>query len=668
MTALRRITKGKEWTPHAYQQRAVDHLYERGSAMLWLDPGMGKTSVVLSAFDSLLRAGMAEKMLVVAPLRVCQMVWQQEAQKWSQFHELTFSLIHGPEKKRIEALEAPADVYLINYEGLPWLCNRFSTPKSSFARSARVAGKLPFDTLVFDEVTRVKNPSAKRSKRMHAFADKAVRRWGLTGTPNPNGYMDLFGQFLMVDGGAALGRYITHFRDRYFVQGYNGFDYTLRSGADAEIEERIRPYVFRASAAEYLSLPPLVEHRIELELDTKSREVYKKMKRDMLAELGDSTITAANAAATYSKLKQMANGAVYTTAPEHEELHDVKINALADLVEELGGSPLLVAYEFQHDLSRLLEKFPDTPFLGGGVSGKRASEIEADWNAGKIRLLFAHPASAGHGLNLQGSSASHLCWFSQTWDYELYDQFIRRIHRQGTNATRIMNHKLIVKNTIDEDVEAALNSKETTQGRLLSALKSVFEDDGEAVVIGEEDMAIRRIGSPGTVEPTAQVQQTFAAQAQPAAPVGWPSTTQAPTQRETVQAKIAPQEAAPVAAGWPATGTGQAISTGQERVETPFSESINYRLVGEPAAPAAVQEEKSRKRRTKAEIEADNAAATKPGAQSNSCSAAHEEKDYSIKMDVAALVAAFLQAGLSADDALSRLADTIDYLRSGSQA
>lgn len=467
------------WKPHGYQERAVDFLCDHGSAALFLDPGLGKTSITLEAFRQLKEARQARKMLVIAPLRVCQLVWRQEGQKWTQFRDLTFSLVHGTKKKA--ALAEDADIYLINPEGVPWLCEQF------FGRN------LPFDTVVIDELTRFKNHRAVRAKKLRPKLTKVARRWGLTGTPAPNGYMDLFGQMLMLDDGRALGKFITHFRDMYFEPGYDGFSYELRHGAAARIEERIKDMVLRMSAKDYLKLPPLVDDIRTLEMTPKARKAYQSMKDEMIVELEDGKVSAGNAAAVYSKLAQMANGAVYLT-PEMDEpgagkrevawIHDIKLDALEELVEELAGQPLLIGYEFRHDLQRLRARFGDIPYIGAGVTDKQVNEIERRWNAGELPILACHPASAGHGLNFQGCNAAHIAWFSATWDFELYDQFIKRILRQGNEALRIFNHILQVRGTIDELKYSALVDKDATQSRLLNGLNAAILHDGVSPVAG----------------------------------------------------------------------------------------------------------------------------------------------------------------------------------------
>lgn len=466
-TSTRRAKPSHEpWQAHAYQRRASEFLRGQGAAALFLDPGLGKTSIVLDAFNRLKQAGIARKTLVVAPLRVCQTVWRQEAQKWTEFRDLRISLLHGG--KKADRLKDDADVWLINPEGVKWL------------RDKMLGHAFPFDTVVLDELTKFKNHSADRSKFIRALIKHAPRRWGLTGSPAPNGYMDLFGQMLALDDGAALGKYITHYRDQYFQVDYDGFTYDLQPGAAKRIEDRLRPYVLRMSAEEYLELPPLVDDVRELEMEPAARKTYSTMKKDMLAELPEGVVTGANAAAVYSKLKQMANGAVYVNdAHDVAQIHDTKLDALDDLVEELAGGQLLIAYEFQHDVERLKKHFGDKLSVISGSSENKINVIVEAWNAGRIELLACHPASAAHGLNLQYSSCAHVCWFSPPWDLELYQQFIRRIHRQGNEAQRVVNHLLCVKDTIDELALAALRDKDTTQSRLLRGLNTEILRDAE---------------------------------------------------------------------------------------------------------------------------------------------------------------------------------------------
>jgi hypothetical protein len=531
----------------------VEFLLESSAGALFLDPGLGKTSIVLAAFSRLQRNSKASGMLVVAPLRVCQTVWRQEAAKWEQFRDLTFAFAHGD--KKADALASKADITLINPEGIAWLAEY---------------SYFPWDTVVIDELTKFKNASSQRHKALRPLLKHARRRWGLTGTPAPNGMLDLFGQFLLLDDGAALGRFITHYRLQYFVPGYNGFEWKLQPNGQARIEERIKPYVLRMAAEDYLTLPPLVDDVREVELPPKALLTYKSMRDDMLAELPGGVVTAQNAGGVANKLKQMAGGFVYRPAGEagvappsqdtqpYEVLHSAKIEAVADLVEELAGQPLLLAYEFNADLARLLEKFPETPYLGAGVTAKRTQEIVDAWNRGDVPLLLAHPKSAGHGLNLQGSGCGHVAWFGPTYDLELYEQFIDRVLRQGNTSQRVMNHIFVAKGTIDEQVLKIVREKGTTQTGLLQRLGAAITQESSMEKLGTQDgkpIVPRGWGPPmqlGTAEQKAAAGRAFAeqqttgatpqqvAQAEALAEAAKPKRTKVDEakQKEAIKAKI----------------------------------------------------------------------------------------------------------------------------------
>jgi hypothetical protein len=502
----------RPWEPWGYQTRGVAHLMGHAAAALFLDPGLGKTAITLAAFLVLKERGHAERMLVVAPLRVCQLVWRQEGAKWSQFRELTFSLLHGP--KKAERLKDDVDVHLINPEGIPWLIQQH------FGRS------LPWDTVTLDELTKFKNHRALRSKKLRKALRDVQRRWGLTGSPAPNGYMDLFGQMLMLDDGAALGRFITGYRDAFFIPSFNGHTWELRRGAAERIEERIAPYVLRMAAADYLDLPPVRDNVIQVELPPDVLRQYRQMERDMVLALPEGVVTGANAGAVYSKLAQMANGAVYLSGRDDEfvEVHSAKLDALEELIEELSGQPLLVGYEFRHDLERIRARLgKDTPTLSG-LSEKRITEVEAAWNRNEIPVLLAHPASVAHGLNLQKGSAANVCWYSIPWDLEHYGQFLQRIWRQGTEADRITQHILQARGTIDEAKTEALADKDLTQQGLLRRLNAEVSRDfpaptaaGAAAQHGETTMPeVRKLGFRNPQE-----QPAAAASDAPVRPRGW---------------------------------------------------------------------------------------------------------------------------------------------------
>ena len=457
-----------KWEPHKYQVNAVKFLLEHGAAALFLDPGLGKTSIVLSAFRLLRKASTARRMLVVAPLRVCYLVWPAEVQKWDDFKHLRVEVLHGAGKDA--ALKRDADIYVINPEGLEWLSreNRFKL--------------LDADLLVIDESSKFKNTQTRRFKTMKPWLPRFTRRWILTGTPASNGLMDLFGQIYILDLGRALGAYITKFRDEFFCRtGYGGFEYFLKEGGEVAIHERIAPLALRLKAEDYLELPKLVDHDIFVDLPPKARQLYDEMESKLMFELDNGgDIRAMSAAAAANKCRQIANGAVYKNiedragarvkADEWIDVNDEKLDALEDLVDELAGQPLLVAHEFRHEVEKLRKRFPKAVFAGD-YSGKKLVEVEAAWNRGEITLLCGHSQTIGHGLNLQ-QAGNHVCWFCPTWDLELYDQFIRRVRRQGNKHTHVFNHRLIARNTLDVVVIAALGVKAGTQNAFLDALSS----------------------------------------------------------------------------------------------------------------------------------------------------------------------------------------------------
>jgi SNF2 family DNA or RNA helicase len=326
--------------------------------------------------------------------------------------------------------------------------------------------------LIVDESTKFKDYSTARFKLIKPVLRKFKRRVILTGEPAPNGYMDLFGQMYICDEGKALGRYITHYRSQYFMQkGYGGYDYELRGGAKEEIQERIRPYVMRLAAEDHLDMPELIFNDIRIELDPKSREVYRQFEDEFLAEVGNSVIMSVNAAAAGSKCRQVANGGVYDEMHFAHHVHDLKTQALNDLVEQLQGNPLLCFYEFQHDLERIKRVFPNAPSLTG-MSGRKLDECIDAFNAGSIPILLAHPASAGHGLNLQ-ESCHHVCFYGLTWDLDLYHQSYKRVWRQGQPNNRVFVHRILADKTLDTVVAKTLLAKAATQQDFLNALRSI---------------------------------------------------------------------------------------------------------------------------------------------------------------------------------------------------
>lgn len=490
---LEYATSREDWNPHAYQLRAVKHLLENGGAALFLDPGLGKTSITLAAKKVLLKRQMTGKTLVIAPLRVCHAVWPREVEKWKDFEGLSVEVLHG--KNREERLwNTKADILCINPEGLEWLfgvekvtsISGKKAMKLDAKRVRRLMNELEITDLVVDESTKFKNTASQRFKILKETLPMYQRRWILTGTPAPNSMLDLFGQMYIVDLGHALGRYITHYRASYFESfGFGGFNYRLRPGAEKTIYAKLKKSTLRLAAEDYLQLPELIDNVIKFDLPESAREIYDSLEDEFVAEMDSGLVTALNAGSALTKCAQVANGGLYNQkdpliaggrkkSDGWSLIHHAKDEIVADLVEELNGQPVLIAYEFQHDLERLLEVFgKDTPVLGGSNMNKM-KQIEADWNRGKIPVLLAHPASAGHGLNLQGASAApvgHVIWYGISYDYELYDQFIKRVLRQGSKHLRVIAHHIIARDTVDEAKLYALRRKRKGQNNLLDALR-----------------------------------------------------------------------------------------------------------------------------------------------------------------------------------------------------
>jgi SNF2 family DNA or RNA helicase len=477
----------RPWTPHSGQKIGVKFLLEHAAAGLLADPGVGKTSMVLAAFKVLQKRGLARKMLVIAPLRPAYNVWPGEKDKWKDFNHFRVEVLHGPKKD--EALAREADIYVVNYEGLEWLTEATKVTSRSgktqvFVDVGRFK-KLGFDVLVIDELSKFKEPSGVRFKMVKQVLHTFGRRWGLTGSPSANGLMGLFGECYMLDLGRSFGPYITHFRNEYFLPSYNGFGWNLKQGAEKRIYDRCEPLMCRLAAKDFVDMPELRENDIFVDLPPAALKLYRQLEEDMIARIHDKLVTAVNAGALTTKVSQLANGGLYVD-PQVEELlkarlktksgrewvhvHEAKVEALSDLVDELQGQPLLVGYDFQHDLDRLLKRFgKDTPYIGSGVSPTKGKEIEKLWNAGRIPLLLAQPVSVGHGLNMQ-DEGHNVAWFGLTYDFEIYDQFNRRIWRQGNPNRKVTVHRLITRGTIDEVKVAALDLKDKCQTGFLDAM------------------------------------------------------------------------------------------------------------------------------------------------------------------------------------------------------
>jgi len=464
----------RRWTPKPYHERAVQAMVSNPAYGLLLDPGLGKTAVTLAAFKLLKKAGIVRRALVIAPRLVCADTWPGEIEKWSDFNGLRTVFLHGPKKEQL--LASDADIFLLNPEAVDWLAQKdhLGRPKREWP------GGWP-EMLVIDESTRFKHGNTQRFKTLRKILGRFERRYILTGSPAPNGYGDLWGQIYLLDFGARLGEYITRYRNKYFTQSADGYGWVLASDEHAHaIEDQISDIVLRLAAEDYLDMPPLIEKTIPVSLPREAMLAYEQMEDSFVLQMQEGEISAANAGVRSGKLRQIANGRVYVSDipgvpadPKNRKygvVHNAKIEALLDLIEELQGQPLMIAYEFEHDLHALRSALGDhLPILGQGVTDKQARQIASDWNAGKIPLLLAHPASAGWGLNLQ-NGGHHLAWFSITWNLEHYMQLVARQWRQGQKFP-VFVYLLAARGTVDYDVIAALETKDATQRALLEALK-----------------------------------------------------------------------------------------------------------------------------------------------------------------------------------------------------
>ena len=450
-----------KFIPHKYQKQAIEFILKRGSAGLFLDPGLGKTSISLTVVDILKKSDMLEAALVIAPLRPCYTVWPNEVAKWNELSHLRVNILHGANKAK--ALRTPADVYVINPEGLKWLQEELRTMR-----------EWPFSMLIIDESTRFKHTNTQRFKILRPMLNRFTRRLILTGSPAANGLMDLFGQVFIIDRGATFGPYISHFREKYFYQtGYGGYTWALRPGADDEIYEAIAPRVLRMSEKDYLKLPPLSVNDVFLDLDPLTRRIYDQMENALRLEFESGKITAANTGVALMKCRQIASGGVYKNDGSVEHVHDIKTEAVMELLEELSGQPTIIAYQFEHDFNRIRAAVGlDTPHTG--VSGKAWQKIEKDWNQGLIPTLLGQTSSLSHGLNLQDGGRAMIL-HTPDYNFEDYDQLIRRLRRQGQKK-RVILHRLIMRNTVEEAVIASLGFKKEGQDALFKALKDYWRN------------------------------------------------------------------------------------------------------------------------------------------------------------------------------------------------
>ncbi|WNF36840.1 DEAD/DEAH box helicase [Bacillaceae bacterium IKA-2] len=441
-----------KYVPHEYQKYAEEFIIEHPACGLMLDMGLGKTAISLTAIDELMFDYFdVAKVLVIAPLRVAQDTWSKECEKWDHLKGLRISKVLGSEKERKQALFSKADIYIINRENVEWLTKSY---------------KWDFDMIIIDELSSFKSNSAKRFKALRKVRPLAKRVVGLTGTPAPNSLIDLWSQINLLDMGVRLGRFIGNYRNSYFEPDKRSrdviFSYKLREGSEQAIYDRISDICVSMKACDYLHMPDRIENIVEVSMDQKEMALYKQLEREMLLPFEDGDIDAVNAAALSNKLLQMANGAVYDEFREVKQIHTKKLDALEDLIEAANSKPVLVFYSYIHDKDRISKRFETTEL--------KTSDDITRWNNGEIQIAIAHPASTGHGLNLQ-AGGSTVIWFGMTWSLELYQQANARLWRQGQKDTVVIHH-IICKGTMDEQVMIALAKKEVGQRALIDAVRA----------------------------------------------------------------------------------------------------------------------------------------------------------------------------------------------------
>lgn len=442
------------YVAHNYQNYAKDFILAHKVSALFLDCGLGKTITTLTAINELMYDSFEiSKVLIIAPLRVAQSTWKEEIEKWDHLNLLRYSIAVGDEKERLKALKQTSDIYIINRENVDWLVTKSGIDFN-------------FNMLIIDELSSFKSHTSKRFKSLLKIRPYFERVVGLTGTPSSNGLMDLWAEFRVLDLGERLGRYITHYRNEYFLPDKrNGaviFSYKPQPNAEERIYRRLADMTISMKSTEYLKMPELILNELEINLDEEDQTKYKKFKKEMVMTIQEKEIDAINAASLSNKLIQLANGSIYDEAKNFYEIHNKKLDKLEEIIESANGKPVLIAYWFKADKERIEKRFKVREI-------KTADDIK-QWNKGIIDLALIHPASAGHGLNLQ-SGGSTLVWFSLTWSLELYQQTNARLYRQGQKDTVVIHH-LITKNTIDEDIIKSLKRKDKTQEALMKAVKA----------------------------------------------------------------------------------------------------------------------------------------------------------------------------------------------------
>lgn len=448
------------YKPHEYQKYAIEFIKKNPIAAILLDMGMGKTSIVLSALNELMYDRFeVTKVLIIAPLRVARNTWSDEIKKWDHLNGIRYSIAVGTAAERLAALKADADIYIINRENVPWLIEDSGLP-------------FDYDCVVVDELSSFKNWQAKRFKALMKVRPKIRHIVGLTGTPSSNGLMDLFAEFKVLDMGERLGRFISQYRVNYFkpdrMNGPIVYTYKLLPGAEERIYDRISDITISMKATDYLDMPELISNEYKVYLDDDERSKYEEMKDELVLQLPGGEITAANAASLSGKLSQLANGAIYDDDGSVNAFHERKLDALEDLIESANGKPILVAYWFKHDLARITERLNKLKVVFEKLDSDKSIE---KWNAGELQVGLIHPASAGHGLNLQ-SGGNVIVWFGITWSLELYQQTIARLWRQGQTSGTVTVIHIVTEGTVDERILKALEAKDQTQSALIDAVKA----------------------------------------------------------------------------------------------------------------------------------------------------------------------------------------------------
>lgn len=448
-----------KYNPHDYQKYSIDFIENNPIAALLLSCGLGKTSITLTAINDLMFDSFeVSKVLVICPIRVAN-TWVQECKKWEHLNDIRISVAVGSEMERLRSLRAKADIYVINRENVQWLIESSGITFN-------------YQMVVIDEMSSFKNGKSKRCKALLQVRSKIDRIVGLTATPTSNGLMDLWSQYRILDGGKRLGRFITEYRNRYFMpdkrNGVIIYSYKLLPFAEEAIYEKISDITISMKAKDHLKMPELISSEYKVYMDDTEKAQYELLKHDLVVNLDEDDITAVNAAVLSNKLCQMANGAIYTDKKIIQNIHDRKLDALEDIVEQMNGKNFLLVYWFKHDLERIIKRLND---IGASYSKIDTTESIEEWNKGKIQVGLIHPASAGHGINLQ-QGGSTIVFFSLTWSLELYEQVIGRIYRQGQISDTVVVQHIITDGTIDEDILRALKDKDETQASLIKAVKA----------------------------------------------------------------------------------------------------------------------------------------------------------------------------------------------------